>query len=124
MTPRGRAAYELESSEVFDKAELDSGFVNLNISFDPLGYDFSHGTGRKMYRPKYANEANVNLGSAHFQKLIDPDGIDFPEMADSDDEGNKAKCNSNVEENKVDEEDEGAGDGHNNLEEQKPKKSP
>ena len=90
MSPKGdAAAFILKFDNAFDNKRREDNIEFLNISFEPIDQDFTHGTGKKMFKPQYANEPNINLGSNHFQALIDPENNDYPNY--SDDEGEDAK---------------------------------
>ena len=39
-----------------------------------------------MFKPQYANEPNINLGSQHFQALIDPENNDYPNYSSDEEE--------------------------------------
>ena len=45
MGPKGKAAFNLKIDNVFDNSQRSQSVEFLNISFEPIGQDFSHGTG-------------------------------------------------------------------------------
>ena len=51
MGPKGKAAFQLTIDNSFDNSKRSQNVEFLNISFEPIGQDFSHGTGRKMHKP-------------------------------------------------------------------------
>ena len=73
------ARYSFDFVSTFEDDDSNRGDGQyLNISFDRDGYDYTCGTGTKIYKPQYEDEPNIVFGSPYFQKLINPDQNPYP----------------------------------------------
>ena len=72
--------YKFEFKTTFDEDEDEDRCKGqyINISFEQDGYDYTCGTGTRIYNPTSEEEPNVVLGSKYFQKLISPNKYPYP----------------------------------------------